>query len=54
MGTLSYTELDEIYTVPSSPTPIEKSTKGLKFEFDGIHFIFLYIVGLFLFTINGK
>jgi hypothetical protein len=46
---LSYTELDDIYTVPSRPTPMAKKTY---MEFDGIHFVFLYIVALFIFSLK--
>lgn len=46
-----YTELDDLYVIPSNPTPIE-SSKSKRFEFDGIHFIFLYIIGMFLFTLK--
>lgn len=52
MGTLSYTELDEIYTIPSRPVPQEPPNKKTQIEIDGIHFIFLYIIALFIFSLK--
>ena len=49
---LSYAELDDIYTVPSSPTPVQQQQQRKMIELDGIHFVFLYIIALFLFTIK--
>lgn len=53
MGNLSYAELDEIYTIPSRPAPQDPPpVKRTQIEIDGIHFVFLYIIALFIFSLK--
>ena len=45
---MNYAHLDELYYAPSKPATVEKKV----FELDGIHFVFMYMIALFIFTLK--